>query len=852
MDSATKTSGHGEVTASTHQSQSADARLTDRERPENTTDHTLPLTDNTQIPSSLVDHWEDGENSFVCSHCDMTFTRKTDLRSHMRCHGIKLKRPMEPEGELWEDEQLSTAEFTVMVDSESTKWYQCRKCPMVGSRRFRMTSHFKASHSENGGVPFSLLENKDSEGVSQVGENTEGHQDEVQICDVDIASSIRDETMTKPKSIVSRLQQNHPERITEECEKCGYKTSAEGLRSHMRIKHSKYLYSCNVCNKTFSTLFLLKNHYKKHFGSNGDLKNGADATIFQCSKCGKKFGRKVDLVHHIKLGSSCSDKPPDPSKYNPLYADGRFVCEVCGYTAKQRTHVVQHHARKHAPKEFPCTQCTKTFAYETDLANHQNVSHVAVKAHKCEVCGKSFASAKYLMAHQMRHDQIKRHFCPVCDKGFLAKYRLEKHVETHKTRDERTLLYYCTICSKAFTSDSYRKDHENIHKGTEPYECKICGKTMKAQSAVWKHMQYHNSEKQHTCPIERCKKRFRFKAGLTAHMVTHTKEGKHRCERCGKVYTQRQTLLRHVCKTPITPQIPSFTDEDQSSSLTTDPMDISQLGSPQAQSVYMCSECNKLFHSWEEINKHMLLHTTGIENVQSQLEEALVEDHDNLMVQVHVLEMTDTQAGPGETGPAVLNILSPELSVKDNQHIQTSTIAYTSIQDQDLQISTIADTSHEISDITNVQEISDITNGQEISDITNGQEISDITNVQVHDQDLQASNIVVTTIENQDLQAIPDTSIIADTCNIADSSMGGQTLQTTDMAGTSGQEEVYSMMVEVVPEQDKQETSLVETTSVPVGFTVDNPPITQANESLDFDQRQIEIIQQVTLTEPLQ
>uniref|UniRef100_A0A8C1J679 Ovo-like zinc finger 1b n=1 Tax=Cyprinus carpio TaxID=7962 RepID=A0A8C1J679_CYPCA len=102
----------------------------------------------------------------------------------------------------------------------------------------------------------------------------------------------------------------------------------------------------------------------------------------------------------------------------------------------------------------------------------------------CQVCQKTFTSARMLKRHVKRHSETKKYSCEHCGKGFNDAFDLKRHVRTHTG----VRPYKCTLCVKAFTQRCSLESHlRKIHAVTQQYAykerrdklyvCEECGLT---------------------------------------------------------------------------------------------------------------------------------------------------------------------------------------------------------------------------------------------------------------------------------------------------------------------------------------------------------------------------------------
>ncbi|XP_056302407.1 putative transcription factor Ovo-like 1 [Danio aesculapii] len=114
----------------------------------------------------------------------------------------------------------------------------------------------------------------------------------------------------------------------------------------------------------------------------------------------------------------------------------------------------------------------------------------------CQVCQKTFTTARMLKRHLKCHSETKKYSCEHCGKGFNDTFDLKRHVRTHTG----VRPYKCTMCAKAFTQRCSLEAHlKKIHAVTQQYAykerrdklyvCEECGLTAQTRESLQNHLQ---------------------------------------------------------------------------------------------------------------------------------------------------------------------------------------------------------------------------------------------------------------------------------------------------------------------------------------------------------------------------
>lgn len=230
---------------------------------------------------------------------------------------------------------------------------------------------------------------------------------------------------------------------------------------------------------------------------------------------------------------------------------GDFKCIECKQSFKTKEEL-DSHEELHGDNEFPCDTCTLSFKRAFDYAVHSR-EHAGLKHFKCPMCAFETSSRSSVHIHIKHHEKDYKYHCELCDRGFLSVAVYKEHVEAHSG----VKRYKCDICNKTFLYNRYLKvhrklNHKKILEGVEEInECHVCNRRFSFSKSLIRHLsKIHGIGKDNSvdCPV--CLKKISNPYNLKMHMRTHTGEKPYVCEICGKPFSKKVYLRRHLAIHP--------------------------------------------------------------------------------------------------------------------------------------------------------------------------------------------------------------------------------------------------------------------------------------------------------------
>ena len=200
-------------------------------------------------------------------------------------------------------------------------------------------------------------------------------------------------------------------------------------------------FTCPKCHKIFKFMLVLQHHVKI------EHKDIPEVMPNEKNMLKKGVVSIEDFIECLEMPAQSSKKENsmkiDMSEVNKLRkqkiakqfveissSDGKFRCNNCNFTAKEKGNVRRHWMGQHSSMKFYCDQCDYKTNYESELKVHKQTSHGGLQF-SCDLCSHQSAQKKNLNQHmQFVHEKKSRMSlkCSYCDYRSERKKSILIHV----------------------------------------------------------------------------------------------------------------------------------------------------------------------------------------------------------------------------------------------------------------------------------------------------------------------------------------------------------------------------------------------------------------------------------------
>uniref|UniRef100_A0A336M3V1 CSON009351 protein n=1 Tax=Culicoides sonorensis TaxID=179676 RepID=A0A336M3V1_CULSO len=409
------------------------------------------------------------------------------------------------------------------------------------------------------------------------------------------------------------------------CKHCGKMCNSNELKNHLEI-----------CDK------ILSSQITENTDSKSDLDPHPDSSDSDNDEMMLKLEPEIELREDVAIKSEpsdteCDDPLSNSNETNVSEEKIWFNCEMCNYHTDIRKYLTKHISSQHDPNPIECTECQKLFSRPA-LKKHMLIH---IRAFKCLVCEKSFATGWKLNYHVQRlHPEIENlvqdignsipktevlenvpeipvqcrtnenklsEFEESCSKEKLKGNQLNCEKCDYSTKKLINLQYHvrmmhhpqminCPDCGKKVSKGQYRR-HVQTH--TLEYSCSLCPKRVATRYKLKIHIKNNHPDRDDLIDE------------LNTPINNNNKTDNHensviQCAHCEYTALKRRNFVKHFsrmhaitrCTCQFCGQSVSQIDFKRHLSRHTN--------APQKTNSYMCEKCSKVFVEKRSLDVHVL------------------------------------------------------------------------------------------------------------------------------------------------------------------------------------------------------------------------------------------------------
>ncbi|CAG0900450.1 unnamed protein product, partial [Darwinula stevensoni] len=307
---------------------------------------------------------------------------------------------------------------------------------------------------------------------------------------------------------------------------------------------------CELCGYSSAVKANTRRHVRGHVGDRPH----------RCEACGMGFSRKDILARHMTVAADAEFTWSGKTQGSPLL----HFCRLCDYRSTRRTDLARHVRTHTGVRPYDCGECGRRFTQKANLTRHLTVAADMefgwsgktwgnIRLHFCRLCDYRSPKKADVARHVRTHTGARPYTCEDCRKSFCQKAHLTRHRISHLNLLQ---IHFCELCGYSSAVKANTRRHVRGHVGDRPHRCEACGMGFSRKDILSRHMtvaadaeftwsgKTQGSPLLHFCRL--CDYRSTRRTDLARHVRTHTGVRPYDCGECGRRFTQKANLTRHL------------------------------------------------------------------------------------------------------------------------------------------------------------------------------------------------------------------------------------------------------------------------------------------------------------------
>ncbi|XP_039675677.1 gastrula zinc finger protein XlCGF57.1-like [Perca fluviatilis] len=284
----------------------------------------------------------------------------------------------------------------------------------------------------------------------------------------------------------------------------------------------KILFSCSVCDQSFTWYKQLRNHQclgrQSQTEENREAAEDTEAEA-DGEDCGGPEPARNSHPHPL-LQPETEDQTGDSSGFKTKGGDDDQTDPSDPHSTLKSNRVPVSDERRTGEKTFSCSVCEKCFKYRSFFVKHMRTHMRETTSSVSDAHSEVRLKPDTGDSSEINSDVSDHRTDPSEPQSTLKCNRVPVSGKRRKTGNWKQ--FSCSECGKRFSKKTNLKVHMIIHSTDKPFSCTVCGKRYSQKGNLVRHMPHHTGEEKYSCMV--CERRFKFKRDVGRHMTIHTKE----------------------------------------------------------------------------------------------------------------------------------------------------------------------------------------------------------------------------------------------------------------------------------------------------------------------------------------